>query len=274
MKLNIDSKIKLNNGIEMPLLGLGTWNLFNEQAYNAILWALDLGYRLIDTAMIYSNETDIGKALKDTQIPRNEIFITTKVWNTDQGYENTLEAFGKSLKRLMLEYVDLYLIHWPATSLRNQTWEALEKLYKEGKIRSIGVSNYTIRHLKELLNITDITPAVNQFELSPFLYQKDLIDFCQKNRIAVEAYSPLTRGRKLDDGLLQALGKKYNKTSAQILIRWGLQQHFIEIPKSGSKEHLKENADIFDFSLDKEDMGRLNNLSENYRIGDDPHLMD
>ncbi|MFX0007461.1 MAG: aldo/keto reductase [Promethearchaeota archaeon] len=274
MQLSMDSKIKLNNDVEIPLLGLGTWNLFGNDAYNAVLWALDLGYRLIDTAMIYNNERDVGKALKDTQIPRDEIFVTTKVWNTDQGYKSTLKAFEKSLKRLNVEFVDLYLIHWPATHLRNETWKALEKIYQDGKARSIGVSNYTIRHLNELLRITNTIPAVNQFELSPFLFQKDLIDYCNERKIAVEAYSPLTRGRKFDNELLQSLGKKYNKSSAQILIRWGIQQNFIEIPKSGNKEHLKENADIFDFSLDNEDMINLNNLSNDYRIGEDPHLID
>jgi diketogulonate reductase-like aldo/keto reductase len=274
MQLSINSKIKLNNNVEIPLLGLGTWNLFGNDAYNAVLWALDLGYRLIDTATIYNNERDVGKALKDTQIPRDEIFLTTKVWNTDQGYDSTLRAFENSLKLLKVEFVDLYLIHWPATHLMKETWKALERIYQDGKARSIGVSNYTIRHLNELLSMTNTIPVVNQFELSPFLFQKNLIDYCNERKIAVEAYSPLTRGRKFDNQLLQSLGKKYNKSSAQILIRWGIQQNFIEIPKSGSKEHLKENADIFDFSLDKEDMINLNNLSDDYRIGDDPHLMD
>jgi diketogulonate reductase-like aldo/keto reductase len=274
MELKIDSKIKLNNGIEIPIFGLGTWGLSGKDAYQVVLWALDIGYRLIDTAMIYGNEREIGNALKNTNLSREQIFITTKVWNSDQGYDNTLKAFEKSLKRLKLDYIDLYLIHWPATPLKNESWKALEKLYEKGKTRSIGVSNFTIRHIKELLEFSSTIPAVNQFEISPFLYQNELIKFCQDKGIVVEAYSPLTRGRRLDNDILQTLSKKYKKTSAQILLRWGLQHNIVEIPKSGSKQHLKENADIFDFNINKNDIGALDNLNEDFRLGDDPHLLD
>jgi diketogulonate reductase-like aldo/keto reductase len=273
LDLKIDSKIKLNNGIEMPRFGLGTWALGGNEAYQAVLGALNIGYRLIDTAMIYGNEREIGNALKDAKLSRDEIFITTKVWNYDQGYENTLKAFTKSLGRLKLDYIDLYLIHWPATPLRNESWRALERIYNERKARSVGVSNFTIRHLNELLQSSSIIPTINQFELSPFLYQKDLIEYCQEKGIVVEAYSPLTRGRKLDNEMLQNISRKYQKTPAQILLRWGLQHNFVEIPKSGSIEHLKENANIFDFTIDKNDMTNLDNLNEGFRLGQDPHLI-
>jgi len=273
MELNIKSTQKLNNGIEIPRLGLGTWDLRGKGAYQAVLWSLDLGYRLIDTASLYGNESEIGEALKDTSIPREEIFLTTKVWNSDQGYKNTLSAFKKSLKRLKVEYVDLYLIHWPVSGLRNDTWKALEEIYKSEKTRAIGVSNFTIRHLKELLEISETIPMVNQIEFSPFLFQKELMDYCQSKKIVVEAYTPLTRGRKFDNKVVRALAQKLNKTPAQILIRWGLQHEIIEIPKSGNQQHLRDNADIFDFTLTREDISQLDELNENFRLVDDPHLI-
>jgi len=271
MDLDISSTIKLNNQIKMPIFGLGTWLLKGKSVYNAVLWALDSGYSLIDTASFYGNESAIGDALKDTKMEREEIFITTKVWNTEQGYENTLEAFKNSLQRLKLDYIDLYLMHWPVSDLRNETWRALEKIYEEGGVRAIGVSNFTIRHLNELLESSNSVPTVNQIEFSPFLYQKDLMEYCQSKNIAVEAYTPLTRGRKFKNKVVVNLSQKWGKTPAQILIRWGLQHNIIEIPKTGSKEHLIENADVFDFNLDNDDMSRLDNLNENYRVVDDPH---
>ena len=274
MDLNINSTQNLNNGVEIPYLGLGTWDLRGKEAYQAVLWSLDLGYRLIDTASLYENENEIGEALKDTDIPREEIFLTTKVWNNEQGYNNTLNAFEKSLKRLRVEYVDLYLIHWPVSGLRNETWKALEKIHEGGRTQAVGVSNFTIRHLKELLEISEITPTVNQIEFSPFLFQKELMDYCKSNRIVVEAYTPLIRGRKFDNKIVMDLAQKHNKTPAQILIRWGLQHEIIEIPKSGNKQHLQENAEVFDFTLGIEDMFRLDELNEDFRLVDDPHLID
>ncbi len=274
MDLNINSTQKLNNGVDIPCLGLGTWDLRGREAYKAVLWSLDLGYRLIDTATLYGNENEIGEALKDTNIPREEIFLTTKVWNTDQGYNNTLNAFEKSLKRLKVDYIDLYLIHWPVSGLRNDTWKALEKIYEGGKARSVGVSNFTSQHLKELLESSETTPAVNQIEFSPFLFQKELMDYCKANKIVVEAYTPLTRGRRFGNIIVKGLAQKHKKTPAQILIRWGLQHEIIEIPKSGNKQHLRENAEVFDFTLDLEEMSQLDELNENYRLVDDPHLID
>lgn len=272
MDFNVNSTLKLNNGVDIPIIGLGTWTLTGKDAYNAVLIALQAGYRLIDTAMMYGNERKIGEAVKDSDIPREEIFVTTKVWNTDHGYNKALKAFERSLKKLNMSYVDLYLIHWPVTGLRNETWKALEKIYKDGKARSIGVSNFTILHLNELFKTTSTIPAVNQVEFSPFLYQKELMEFCQANKIVVEAYSPLTRGNKLDNDQLKAIGKKYGKKPAQILLRWGIQHNIIQIPKSRSKNHITENIDIFDFQLDKDDMEQLDNLNENFRNVDDPKI--
>jgi diketogulonate reductase-like aldo/keto reductase len=261
----------LNNKVEIPLFGLVTWPLKGRSAYNAVLWALDIGYPLIDTASFYGNESEIGDALKDTKIERKDIFITTKVWNSEQGYGNTIDAFNKSLKRLKLEYIDLYLMHWPVSGLRNETWRALEKIYDGGRVRAIGVSNFTIRHLKELLETSSSIPMVNQIEFSPFLFQKELMEYCQAKKIAVEAYTPLTRGRKFNNRIVTNISQQWNKTPAQVLIRWGLQHKIIEIPKTGSKEHLIENADVFNFYLDDDDMFQLDNLNEDYRLVDDPH---
>lgn len=271
MNLDIKTKMLLNNGIEIPIFGLGTWPLRGDEAYQAVLWALEIGYSLIDTASFYRNEKEIGNALKDTPIAREEIFVTTKVWNSEQGYENTRKAFENSLKRLQLDYIDLYLIHWPIRGLRNETWKALEKIYDEGNARAIGVSNFTIRHLEELLESSNSVPVVNQIEFTPFLFQKELMDYCQFKNIAVEAYTPLTRGRRFNNEVLRSITKKYNKTAAQIMLRWGLQHDIIEIPKSGSKEHLIENANVFDFELSDLDMNQLDDLNENYRLVDDPH---
>ena len=263
----------MNNGVNIPRLGLGTWDLRGREAYQAVLWSLNLGYRLIDTASFYGNENEIGEAVKDTNIPREEIFLTTKVWNSDHGYSNTLNAFEKSLKLLKVEYIDLYLIHWPVSGLRNETWKALEKIYEGGKTRAIGVCNFTIRHLKELLETSETIPTINQIEFSPFLFQKELMDYCKSKKIVVEAYTPLSRGRKFDNEVVRALVQKYNKTPAQILIRWGLQHEIIEIPKSGNQQHLRENADIFDFTLNREDISQLDELNESFRLVEDPHLI-
>ncbi len=271
MDLNINSTLKLINGIEIPILGLGTWMLTGNGAYQSVKWALESGYRLIDTATIYGNERKVGQAINDSGIPREEIFVTTKVWNDDQGYDNTISAFEKSLKRLKLSYIDLYLIHWPVTGLRRETWKALEKIYEDGKTRAIGVSNYTINHLIELLYTTSNIPTVNQVEFSPFLFQKDLLEYCNSRNIILEAYCPLTRARKLDHPLLKTIGKKHDKSPAQVLIRWGLQHGLIEIPKSSLKEHIHENANVFDIKLDDDDMNSLDILNEDFRVADDPN---
>ena len=271
LDLKIDSTVKLHNGVEMPIFGLGTWALKGENCIQAISWAIEMGYRLIDTAALYGNEEEIGKAIEDSKIPRENLFITSKVWNSDQGYENTLKAFEKSLNRLKLSYLDLYLIHWPVSGLRNDTWRALEKIYESSRVKAIGISNFTIRHIDELLSMTSITPMVNQVEFSPFLYQKKLLEYCSSKNIQLEAYSPLTRGRRFNNSVLESLGLKYNKSVPQILIKWGLQHKIVEIPKSGNKQHLKENADVFDFELVTSDMDQIDGLNEDLRIVDDPN---
>ncbi|KKN30275.1 hypothetical protein LCGC14_0835610 [marine sediment metagenome] len=270
ISLDINSTIRLNIGVEMPMLGFGTWNLRMKDGYKAVLWALEKGIRLIDTATVYENEKEVGSAIKDSGIPREEIFITTKVFSTEPGYESTLTPFEKSIRKLNVTYVDLYLIHWPLTDLRLETWKALEKLYEDKKTRAIGVSNYTIRHLNEHFEHFTTVPTVNQVEFSPFLYQKDLLDFCKSHEIVVEAYSPLTQGSKLDNETLLTIGKKYGKSPAQILIRWGLQHKIVQIPKSAKENHIAENIDVFDFILNEKDMKELDNLNEDFRINQNP----
>ena len=270
MSLDINSTVRLNNGVEMPLLGLGTWALTMKKGYQAILWALEKGIRLIDTATVYGNEKKVGLAIKDSGIPREEIFITTKVLSKAPGYECTLKAFEESIRKLNVTYVDLYLIHWPLTDLRLETWKALEKLYEDKKTRAIGVSNYTIRHLNEHFEHFTIVPTVNQVEFSPFLYQKDLLDLCNSREIVVEAYSPLIQGRKFNNETLITIGKKYGKSPAQILTRWGLQHKIVQIPKSAKENHIEENINVFDFILNEDDMKDLDGLNENYRVNRDP----
>jgi diketogulonate reductase-like aldo/keto reductase len=272
MSLNINTKVKLNNGVEMPLLGLGTWEISEgETIIDAVRWAIGNGYRHIDTARIYGNEKGVGKGLKlsleEQGINREDIFVTTKLWIDSFQYEKALKAFDRSLTKLGLDYVDLYLLHWPEPAYRQEAWKALESILKEGKARSIGVSNYYIHHLDELLSGADIIPAVNQVEFTPYLYLKELKEYCNDKGIALEAYSPLTRGKKLNESKLLNIAKKYNKSSAQILIRWGLQHNVIQIPKSSNEEHIIENSKIFDFTISEDDMAILDKLNENFYVG-------
>jgi diketogulonate reductase-like aldo/keto reductase len=272
-EIKIDTKIKLNNGVQMPVFGLGTYQMQNgRETYQAVLYALQVGYRLIDTAKMYENEKDVGEALIKSGIPREEVFITTKLWNSNHGYQSTIDAYNRSLKALGFSYIDLYLIHWPVGGLRNETWKAMEYLLKAGKCRAIGVSNYTISHLEELLENSSTVPAVNQVEFSPYLYQKDLLEFCHSYNIQLEAYSPLTKGHKLNDPKLMAIASKYSKTSAQILIRWALQHQVVVIPKSSRKERIRENSEVFDFSISTEDMKVLDSFNQGLRTSWDPSI--
>lgn len=272
--ININTTIKLNNGVEMPILGLGTWQIHGKEAERSVLHALDVGYKHIDTAALYDNEEEVGKAIRKSGIPREEVFITTKLWNEDHGYKHTIAACDRSLKGLGLSYVDLYLIHWPVSNIRNETWKAMEALLKSGKCRAIGVSNFTIKHLEQLMRQSPTVPAVNQVEFSPYLYQKDLLDFCRSNEIQLEAYSPLTRGRKLKDRRLVTIAKKYGKSTAQILIRWALQSGIVAIPKASREKHIRENANVFDFDISSEDMVILYSFNETLRISWDPTEFD
>jgi methylglyoxal/glyoxal reductase len=264
MLLTLKSSAKLNNGVEIPYLGLGVYQSPpGEITLRAVRYALKIGYRQIDTAELYGNEKDVGRALRESGIRREDVFITTKVWNSHQGYDSTLYACEGSLGRLGLSYVDLYLIHWPVQGLGHETWRAMIKLLHQGKARAIGVSNYSIRELNKLLDKSDIVPAVNQVEFHPFLYQEELLRFCKNNNIQLEAYSPLTRGKRLNHPNILELAKKYNKTPAQVLIRWSLQHNVIVIPKSIHEARIKENSQVFDFQLEPKDMKLLDSLNEN-----------
>jgi len=263
MQLTLQSYITLNNGVKIPRLGLGVYQTpVGETTFHAVRYALKIGYRHIDTAWLYGNEGDVGRALLESGLPREQVFVTSKVWNSDQGYHSTLSACQRTLRRLGLSYVDLYLIHWPVQGMGKETWTAMIKLLKDNKARAIGVSNYEIADLLEIIQNFDVIPSINQIELHPFLFRKELLQFCKMNKIQIEAYSPLTRGNKFNDPTLKSLAKKYNKSSAQILIRWGLQHDFVVIPKSIHENRIKENNQVFDFQLEKTDMELLDSLNE------------
>lgn len=267
---DIRSYTLLNNGVKMPWLGFGTYKVENgNTVIESVNEALKIGYRHIDTASYYGNEEGVGIAIKESGIPRSEIFLVSKVWNSDQGYEKTIKSFNTSLKKLGTDYLDLFLIHWPHP-LHKETWRALERLYKEGRIRAIGVSNFKINHLKELLDDAEIKPMVNQVEFHPELIQNELIKFCKEHDIQLEAWSPLMRGKVFEIQLLEELSKKYGKTISQIVLRWDLQMGVVTIPKSTTSTRIKENADIFDFEISKEDMDKIQQLDKGLRIGADP----
>jgi diketogulonate reductase-like aldo/keto reductase len=269
--LKIDSAIPMNNEVAIPRLGLGMYRSpRGRKSFSTVLYALQYGYRHVDTAALYHNEREVGDAIRESGIPREQIFITTKLWNQDQGYDSTMRAFDKSMKALNLGYLDLYLIHWPVPGKRRDSWKAMQKIYQEGRCRSIGVSNYLIRHLSELLSETAVVPVVNQVEFSPFLYQKELLDYCRSKGIVIEAYSPITKGKRLDDPNIVRIANQYHKTSAQILIRWALQQDLVVLVKSNRVERIEENGSVFDFEITPQDMTVLNSLNENYRTSWDP----
>ena len=271
MALTLDSRVRLNNGVEMPVLGLGVWNIPAGRATQAsVRSALSTGYRLIDTAKLYGNEADVAIAVQESGVPREDVFVTTKLWNTDHGYKSAIQAFEESLSRMRMEYVDLYLIHWPVRGpARIESWDALIDIYKAGKCRAIGVSNYMMNHLEEIRG-NPIVPTVNQIEFSPFLYQKEILEYCRQRGIAVEAYSPLTRGRRLNDRRLRAIAAKYSRSPAQILLRWGLQHGLVMIPKSSQPDHIRENANVFDFEIRAEDMVALDALDKQHHVAWDP----
>ncbi len=274
MKLHMDSTVELLNGVEMPRLGLGVWRAKDgEETENAVLAALKAGYRSIDTASMYDNEQSVGRAIRTSGVPRDQIFLTTKVWNNEQGYESTLQAFQNSLNRLEMEYVDLYLVHWPVVGKYNETYRALEELHDQGLVRAIGVSNFNIHHLEDLMGSCRVKPMVNQVEFHPLHTQKRLFAFCRKEGIQLESWRPLMQGR-LDLPLIAELAVKYNKTPAQIVLRWHLQLGVVTIPKSVNEERIRENADVFDFELEPEDMNRMDGLNQNQRFGSDPDHVD
>lgn len=272
---DIGGRWKLHNGVEMPYLGLGVYQSQDgNEVIEAILHALDAGYRHIDTAAIYNNEVGVGKAIEQTYINRKDIFVTSKVWNNEQGYDNTLRAFDASLGRLNLDYLDLYLIHWPVEGKYNDTWRALEYLYKQGRVKAIGVSNFLIHHLKHLHTTAEIAPMVNQVEFHPHVVQQELIDYCNLHSIQFEAWSPLMQGQFGSVPLLNTLAEKYAKTAAQIVLRWNLQKGVITIPKSVRKERIIENGNLFDFVLTNDDMALIDALDKNERLGAHPDSFD
>lgn len=261
---------KLNNGVQMPCLGFGTFEIENDDAIkDSILEALKAGYRHIDTASMYKNEDGIGNTIKESDVLRREIFLTSKVWNGDHGYDNTLRAFEASLKKLKTDYLDLYLIHWPK-DLNRQTWKALERLYDEKLIRSIGVSNFKVHHLSEIMVKANICPMVNQVEFHPRLQNKEVLNFCMKNGIQLEAWGPLMQGEVFSIDFMKDLSIKYNKTISQITLRWDIQMGVVTIPKSVTKSRIKENTEIFDFEISLEDMEKIASLNKEERIGPDP----
>lgn len=265
--------VNLNTGIQMPQFGFGTWRLEEgTETVNAVTEALNTGYRLIDTAKLYANEKSVGEAVKSSTIPRDEIFITTKLWSSARDYEDAVQGFQESLSKLGTEYIDLYLIHSPSVGNRQSVWKGMEEILKSKKSKAVGVSNYAVKHLEEMLDYSSLVPAVNQIEFHPFIYKNMLpiLDFCRENNIAVEAYSPLARGKFESVTSVAAIAQRHGKSGAQILLRWALQHGTIPIPKSASPERIKENFKIFDFELSEEEMETLNSLSNGDFIVGDP----
>jgi len=263
----------LNNSIQMPLLGLGVYDMYHATAEQAVLDALEIGYRLIDTASLYDNEKEVGNAVSKSGISREEIFITTKVGNSDHGYNETLRAFDESLQKLQMDYVDLYLVHWPIKVKRKETWLALEKLYADKRVKAIGVANYLIPFLDELSSYASLVPMLDQVEFTPWLFQQELLQYCKNRNIQLQSYSPITRGKKFSDPRLLQLCSKYDKTPAQIILQWNIAHGISTIPKSSSKERLQENFDSLLFSLSIADVEFMDSFNENFRICDDPMVM-
>ncbi|AYB40560.1 aldo/keto reductase [Brevibacillus laterosporus] len=279
MAKNLQATTTLHNGTKMPWFGIGVFKVEEgSELVSAVKSAIKHGYRSIDTAAIYGNETSVGQAIhegiQETNLPREDLFVTSKVWNADLGYEATLAAFETSLDKLGLEYLDLYLIHWPVKGKYKEAWRALEKLYKDGRVKAIGVSNFQVHHLEDLMEEAEIKPMINQVEFHPYLTQKELITFCRAHNIQMEAWSPLMQGQLLDNPVLQEIADKHGKTVAQVILRWDLQHGVITIPKSTKEHRIVENASVFDFELTQEEMDRIDALNQNHRVGPDPDNFD
>ncbi|CAM3514044.1 MULTISPECIES: aldo/keto reductase [Saccharibacillus] len=271
MTTSLTAKVKLNNGVEMPWFGLGVWQVEDgDEAKNSVKAAIKAGYVGIDTAAAYKNEKSVGEAIRESGANRDDLFITSKVWNGDQGYDETLAAFDATMEKLGLDVLDLYLIHWPVKGKYKDTWRAMEKLYKDGRIRSIGVSNFQPHHLDDLLADAEVVPAVNQVEFHPLLIQNELLNYCAQKGIQVEAWSPLARGLLFDNEVVKGLGDKYGKSPAQILLRWVLDKGVVVLTRSVKESRIVENADLFDFTLTPEDVTALEALNKNERTGPDP----
>lgn len=276
---NLQDKTILYNGVKMPWFGIGVFKVEEgPELVHAVKTAIKHGYRSVDTAAIYENEEGVGlgirEGMKEAGISREDLFVTSKVWNADLGYESTIAAYEASLNKLGLEYLDLYLIHWPVEGKYKDAWRALETLYKEGRVKAIGVSNFQIHHLEDLMKDAELKPMVNQVEYHPRLTQKELQSFCQEHEIQLEAWSPLMQGQLLDHQVLKDVANKYDKSTAQVILRWDLQNGVVTIPKSTKEHRIVENATVFDFELTEEDMKRINDLNQNYRVGPDPDNFD
>ena len=276
---NLQSTTTLHNGVKMPWLGLGVFKVEEgQELVNAVKNAITHGYHSIDTAAIYGNEVGVGQGVREAtqmgEVTREDLFVTSKVWNSELGYEATIAAYEESLTKLGLDYLDLYLIHWPVAGKFKEAWRALETLYKEGRVKAIGVSNFQIDHLKDLMEDAEIKPMVNQVECHQRLTQKELQAFCKQHDIQLEAWSPLMQGQLLENEKLQKIASKYGKSTAQIILRWDLQNGIVIIPKSTKEHRIVENASVFDFELTQEDIECINSLNENHRVGPDPDNFD
>ncbi|WCN36887.1 aldo/keto reductase [Aneurinibacillus uraniidurans] len=279
MVKNLQDTTMLHNGVKMPWFGIGVFKVEEgPELVNAVKAAIRNGYRSVDTAAIYGNEEGVGQGIREgiqeAGILREDLFVTSKVWNADLGYESTIAAYETSLKKLGLEYLDLYLIHWPVEGKYKDAWKALETLYKEGRVKAIGVSNFQTHHLEDLMKDAEIKPMVNQVEFHPRLTQKELQSFCQEHGIQLEAWSPLMQGQLLENEVLTEIARKYNKSVAQVILRWDLQNGVVTIPKSTKEHRIIENSTVFDFELTKEDMERMDGLNQNHRVGPDPDNFD
>jgi diketogulonate reductase-like aldo/keto reductase len=272
---DIKGSFTLHNGVKMPYFGLGVYlSKDGTEVINAVKWAIQHGYRHIDTAAVYDNEEGVGEGIRASGIPREDIFLVSKVWNTEQGYDSTIKAFETSLKKLNTEYLDLYLIHWPVKGKYKETWKALEDLYRQKRIRAIGVSNFLQHHLEDLLTEASVVPMVNQMEFHPYLVQQELLNYCNSKKIQYEAWSPLMQGKIFEMDIFKKMAEKYKKTIAQLVLRWDLQKSVITIPKSSKKQRIVDNAAIFDFSISEEDMAVLDGLDKGKRFGPDPDTFD
>lgn len=275
MITDIQGAFTLHNGVEMPYLGLGVYlSEEGKEVEQAVHWALETGYRNIDTASFYGNEAGVGRAVRQSGLPREEVFVTSKVWNSDQGYDATLEAFERSMALLGLDVMDLYLVHWPVAGKYKDTWRALETLYEQGKVRAIGVSNFLRHQLEDLLEGARIRPMVNQMEFHPYLVQQDLLDFCKSQQIQYQAWSPLMQGNVFQLPELKRIAGTYGKSIAQLVLRWNLQKGVATIPKSSKEKRIRSNADLFDFEISQGDMAAIDALDRHQRFGPDPDTFD
>ncbi|KRE58367.1 glyoxal reductase [Paenibacillus sp. Soil750] len=276
---NLQAETTLHNGVTMPWLGLGVFKVEDgPEVVQAVKAAIKIGYRSIDTAAIYGNESSVGQGIREGMaehgLTRDQLFVTSKVWNADLGYESTIAAYEASLEKLGLDYLDLYLIHWPVQGKYVEAWRALETLYQEGRVKAIGVSNFQIHHLEDVMGTGTIKPMVNQVELHPLLAQTDIHDFCKEHGIQLEAWSPLMQGQLLDNPTVKSLAERHGKSIAQVILRWDLQRGIVTIPKSTKEHRILENGSIFDFELTNEDMAAINSMNQNLRVGPDPDNFD